>query len=55
MDFLKINKEAWNKRTTTDVKSKFYDVEGFLAGDSSLNPIELKLLLDVQCQSLLHL
>ncbi|MEZ8374990.1 class I SAM-dependent methyltransferase [Vibrio cyclitrophicus] len=55
MNYLEMNKEAWNSRTDTHVKSKFYDVESFKNGKSSLNPPELKLLGDVKGKSILHL
>ncbi|WDE07870.1 class I SAM-dependent methyltransferase [Thalassomonas viridans] len=55
MDYVAVNKEAWDKRTKVHVESAFYDVEGFLAGKSSLNPIERQLLGDVTGKSLLHL
>ena len=40
MDY--INKDAWDKRTKIHLGLKFYDVEAFKDGNSSLNPIELK-------------
>lgn len=55
MDYLDINQKAWNKRTKVHVQSKFYDVDAFKAGKSSLNPIELAQVGDVQGLSLLHL
>ena len=55
MDYLKINRDAWNKRTQVHVGSDFYDVEGFLAGACSLNDIELAELGDVEGKTLLHL
>lgn len=55
MDYQKINRKAWNKRTEVHLKSEFYDVEGFLNGKSSLNSIELDLLGDVSGKSILHL
>ncbi|WDE14517.1 class I SAM-dependent methyltransferase [Thalassomonas haliotis] len=55
MDYLEINKEAWDKRTQVHVSSQFYDVEGFIAGKSSLNITERQLLGDVTGKSLLHL
>ena len=57
MDYLKINKAAWDKRTAIHIKSKMYDVAGFLAGDDhiSLTDIELTGLGDVKGKSLLHL
>ncbi|MEP1447653.1 MAG: class I SAM-dependent methyltransferase [Paraglaciecola sp.] len=55
MDYLKINKEAWDKRTQVHVGSKFYDVEAFKAGKSSLNTIELEQVGNVEGKKLLHL
>lgn len=55
MDYLTVNKAAWDKRTKLHVASKFYDVEGFLKGKSSLNPIELDQVGNVAGKSLLHL
>lgn len=53
--YLAINKASWNARTEVHVTSEFYDLDGFLNGNSSLNPIELKLLGDVAGTSILHL
>lgn len=55
MDYLNINKEAWNNRTKVHIKSKFYNIEAFKKGECSLNPIELQKLGDVKGKSLLHL
>jgi len=55
VDYISVNKEAWDKRTRIHLESKFYDVNGFLQGKSSLNPIELAELGNVQGKSLLHL
>jgi SAM-dependent methyltransferase len=55
MDFLEINKAAWDKRTKIHVKSDFYDVERFLGGENSLNSIELNEVGSVVDKSLLHL
>jgi SAM-dependent methyltransferase len=55
MDYIKTNKESWNKRTEVHVESKFYDVKGFLAGKNVLSDIELNELGNVQGKSLLHL
>ncbi|MCG7488942.1 class I SAM-dependent methyltransferase [Vibrio sp. Of14-4] len=55
MDYLSINKEAWDKRTKVHVESEFYDVASFKNGRCSLNPIELKQVGNVQGKSLLHL
>lgn len=55
MNYLEINKEAWNKRTKVHVESEFYDIKSFRNGESSLNPIELEELGDVKGKKLLHL
>jgi SAM-dependent methyltransferase len=55
MDYLAINKQAWDKRTRVHVESKFYDVDAFKAGQCSLNPLERALVGDVRGKSLLHL
>ena len=55
MEYFKTNKNSWNKRVATHVNSKFYDVPGFLSGNTSLNEIELSALPDVNGLSLLHL
>lgn len=55
MDYIAINKASWDKRTKIHMTSKFYDVEGFLSGKSSLQDIEQKEVGDVAGKSLLHL
>lgn len=55
VDTTSINRQAWNKRSRIHVESAFYDVAGFLNGNSSLNTLEKELLGDVTGQSLLHL
>ena len=47
-DYLEINRKSWNNRVDVHLKSDFYDVEGFLKGESSLNDIELGLLGDIK-------
>ena len=54
-NYIEINKHSWNNRTDTHLKSDFYNMEGFLKGQTSLNPIELELLGDVKGKSILHL
>jgi ubiquinone/menaquinone biosynthesis C-methylase UbiE len=54
-DYIEINKESWNNRLESHLKSDFYDVPNFLKGKSSLNEIELNLLGDVSGKSILHL
>ncbi len=53
--YVQANRDLWNQRTAIHVQSEFYDLEGFLAGQSSLNPLELELLGEVQDKSILHL
>jgi len=48
MNYLEINKEAWDKRTMVHVESEFYDNKSFRNGQSSLNPIELEEIGDVE-------
>ena len=54
-NYIEINRESWNHRTEVHLKSEFYDLEGFINGKSSLNPIELSLLGDIAGKSILHL
>ena len=54
-NYVKMNRDSWNKRVPVHVQSEFYFVEEFLNGKSSLNEIELNLLGDVRGKSILHL
>lgn len=54
-NYIEINKHSWNNRTETHLKSDFYNLEDFLNGQTSLNPIELQLLGDIEGKSILHL
>ena len=54
-DFFKVNKATWNEKAKVHSKSKFYDLEAFKNGKSSLMPYELETLGDVSGKSLLHL
>lgn len=49
------NRALWNARVPHHLASRMYDVEGFVAGKSSLTDIELELLGDVKGQRILHL
>jgi SAM-dependent methyltransferase len=49
------NKRWWNGATPVHVRSRSYDVEGFRRGVTSLLPLEIGELGDVQGRSLLHL
>ncbi len=55
MDYIAINKKAWDKRTQTHLDSTFYDVKNFIRGQCSLNPVELAEVGEVKGKSLLHL
>lgn len=55
MNYIEINKHAWNLKTKLHVNSTFYKQEEFLAGKNTLQPIELELLGDVSNKSILHL
>ena len=55
MEYLSTNRDAWNKRVAAHLQSEFYDIDGWKAGKTSLNTIELGLLGDVSGKSILHL
>ena len=54
-NYIEINRDSWNNRIETHLKSEFYDLDGFLKGKNSLNDIELNLLGDVKGKTILHL
>ena len=54
-NYLEINRQSWNNRTDTHLKSEFYDLKNFKKGRTSLNSIELELLGDLSGKSILHL
>jgi len=54
-EFVARNRETWDHWADLNYDSDFYDVEGFVAGRSSLDPIELEGVGDVEGQRLLHL
>ncbi|KFF26457.1 class I SAM-dependent methyltransferase [Chryseobacterium vrystaatense] len=54
-NYLEINRQSWNNRTDTHLKSEFYDLDNFIKGKNSLNSIELDLLGDIKGKSILHL
>ena len=55
MDYLKINKDSWNRRTEKHFESEFYNTKEFLNSPNSLNSIELDLLPDLKGKKVLHL
>lgn len=54
-NYIEINRQSWNHRTDTHLKSEFYDLDGFLNGKTSLNEIELNLFDDLKGKTILHL
>ncbi|RAI98440.1 methyltransferase family protein [Chitinophaga skermanii] len=54
-NFLDLNKQAWNDKVAVHFQSDFYNMPAFLAGQTSLQPIELALLGDVKGKKILHL
>ena len=54
-NYIEINRQSWNNRVATHLKSEFYDLEHFIKGKTSLNRFELDLLGDVKGKTILHL
>ena len=54
-NYIDINKKSWNNKVDFHVQSDFYDLDGFLKGNTSLNDIELALLGDIKGKTILHL
>jgi len=54
-EYFKTNLRRWNELVEVNAKSKFYNLDGFKSGKSSLFPIELKEIGDVEGKTLLHL
>jgi 2-polyprenyl-3-methyl-5-hydroxy-6-metoxy-1,4-benzoquinol methylase len=55
VDYLSVNRNSWNERTRFHLRSEFYDVAGFLSGNSTLRQPELQLLGDLRGKKVLHL
>ncbi len=55
LNYTEINRKSWNNRVDAHLASDFYNVKGFLKGQTSLNEIELNLLGDISGKSILHL
>jgi 2-polyprenyl-3-methyl-5-hydroxy-6-metoxy-1,4-benzoquinol methylase len=53
--YYKTNLKYWNELVDIHSKSKEYNLEGFIRGESSLHSLELEALGDVSDMSLLHL
>jgi ubiquinone/menaquinone biosynthesis C-methylase UbiE len=54
-NYYEINRQSWNWKTGIHAKSKFYDLEEFKKGTTSLKGVELKEVGDVKGKSLIHL
>jgi SAM-dependent methyltransferase len=54
-EYMNANKELWDKLAKIHHKSEFYDVEGFLKGNQTLDPIEIEEIPDLSGKKLLHL
>lgn len=54
-NYIAINRQSWNNRVQSHMNSDFYDLDGFLQGNTSLNSIELELLGDIKNKQILHL
>lgn len=54
-NYLIHNKHSWNERVDTHLSSDFYNMKGFLKGETSLREIELALLGDIRGKRILHL
>ena len=54
-EYFEMNRAGWDQRAKAHIESEFYDVDGFLAGNTSLREIELAELADASGKKLLHL
>jgi SAM-dependent methyltransferase len=54
-DRIAANRETWEALADLHPETEFYDVEGFLAGEGTLDPVEPEELGPVEGRSLLHL
>lgn len=54
-NYLDTNRNSWNAKVESHLKSDFYFVDEFLKGRTSLNSIELELLGNIQHKEILHL
>ena len=53
--YYRTNRRRWNELVDVHVRSEEYNLEGFMAGESSLHSVELEALGDVSGKKLLHL
>jgi SAM-dependent methyltransferase len=54
-DYLETNRRHWDELVPLHMQTRFYDVDGFRAGASSLHDLEIEEVGDVAGKSLLHL
>ena len=54
-DYFKVNRDTWNQKVGIHATSDFYNMDGFLKGESSLNTYEIEALGDVNGKTVLHL
>lgn len=54
-NYLTLNRTAWNEKTSLHADSEFYGMSSFLAGNTTLNPIELRMMGDITGKKILHL
>lgn len=54
-EWFALNRASWNARTPVHLRSRFYALDAFRAGESSLRSIEREQVGDVRDRSLLHL
>ena len=54
-EYIRHNRDAWNKKVSVHYTSDFYANDNFMAGESSLKEIELSLLGDIKEKKVLHL
>ncbi len=53
--YFETNRQTWNNKVNIHASSKFYDLDGFESGKTSLNSYELNALGKVSGKSMLHL
>ena len=54
-DIFKANQKLWDAKTPVHIESEFYDLPGFLNGETSLRHVELDEVGEVRGKSMLHL
>jgi len=54
-EYFETNKQTWNEKVKVHTQSEFYNLDGFVRGENSLNQYEITALGDVIGKSILHL